>query len=100
MADGSNSSEVSIKKHVMYFKRCMDVLPSQCEALDTSRCVSPRTEGSHLTASLSPRMTLLFFCLSGLDVLNSLETVNDRRAEIIDWIYAQQILPDATDPGT
>ena len=44
-------------------------------------------------------MTLLFFCLSGLDVLNSLETIEDRKAEIIDWIYAQQILPDATNPG-
>ena len=40
MADeSSSSSEVSIKKHAMYFKRCMDVLPSQCEALDTSRSV-------------------------------------------------------------
>ena len=40
------------------------------------------------------RMTLLFFCLSGLDVLNSLDLTESRKKEIIDWIYAQQILPD------
>lgn len=42
----------------------------------------------------SYRMTLLFFCLSGLDVLNSLDLTESKKKEIIDWIYAQQILPD------
>ena len=39
------------------------------------------------------RITVLFFALSGLDVLNS---VNYNKAEVdgmIDWIYALQILP-------
>lgn len=29
--------EISIKKHVMYFKRCLEILPSQCQPLDSSR---------------------------------------------------------------
>ena len=29
--------DIAIKKHLKYFQRCMDVLPSQCENLDTSR---------------------------------------------------------------
>ena len=44
-------------------------------------------------------MTLLFFALSGLDVLDSLDIVADQRSEYIEWIYAQQILPDHKDPG-
>ena len=33
-------------------------------------------------------------------MLGTLEIIEDRKADIIDWIYAQQILPDATNPGT
>lgn len=41
-------------------------------------------------------MTLVFFALSGLDLLGALdENISDKRKEeIIDWIYAQQILPE------
>ena len=52
--------------------------------------------------NLSPsfhRMTLLFFSLSGLDVLDSLDLTPSRKLEIIDWIYAQQVFPDPSDTG-
>ena len=46
-------------------------------------------------------MTLAFFCLSGLDLLGVLEreTTEERRKTWIDWIYAQQILPNENNPG-
>ncbi len=44
-------------------------------------------------------MTLLFFSLSGLDVLDAIDLSPARKSEIIDWIYAQQILPDSINSG-
>ncbi|XP_069172496.1 geranylgeranyl transferase type-1 subunit beta isoform X2 [Procambarus clarkii] len=39
-------------------------------------------------------MTVLFFALSGLDLLDGLKEVTDKEREhIIDWIYSLQILP-------
>ena len=39
-------------------------------------------------------MTLVFFAVSGLDVLGSLESLSAKeREDIVEWIYAQQILP-------
>ncbi len=39
-------------------------------------------------------MTLAFFGLSGLDMLGALDTISaKRKQELINWIYAQQILP-------
>lgn len=45
---------------------------------------------------LNFRVTLLFFAISGLDVLNCLENVisTDRRKDIIDWIYKLQVVPN------
>lgn len=43
------------------------------------------------------RMTILFFGLSGLDVLDSLSVISDEdRAGMVDWIYSQQILPNTS----
>ena len=43
-------------------------------------------------------MTILFFCLSGLDILDNISVIDsERRAEIIEWIYSHQILPDQSD---
>lgn len=40
-------------------------------------------------------MTLAFFGLSGLDLLGALDAISaQRKQEMIDWIYAQQILPE------
>jgi len=42
------------------------------------------------------RLTIAFFALSGLDVLNSLDSLSDKnKQEIIDWIYSLQVLPNA-----
>ncbi len=38
-------------------------------------------------------MTVLFFALSGLDVMNALDTIEDQKNDIIKWIYAQQVVP-------
>ena len=42
-------------------------------------------------------MTVLFFALSGLDIMQSLESTEEHKQDIINWIYAQQVLP--TDSG-
>ena len=44
-------------------------------------------------------MTLVFFSLSGLDLLCALQEVESLRADIVEWIYAQQVLPDEAVPG-
>ena len=40
------------------------------------------------------RVTVAFFALSGLDVLNSLHLVENNKEEMIEWIYSNQKLPD------
>ncbi len=41
-------------------------------------------------------MTLLFFAVSGLDLLDCLDSVSaEDKESIIEWIYSQQILPAA-----
>jgi len=39
-------------------------------------------------------MTIAFFALSGLDLLNALDKIENERQSIIDWIYSLQVLPD------
>lgn len=69
------------KRHVQYFKRVLAVLPSSAASLDTSR------------------MTLLFFALSGLDVLQALDSISaEEQKQMVEWIYAQQVLPDKSNP--
>jgi len=41
-------------------------------------------------------MTIAFFAISGLDVLNALDAIDGEKANIIEWIYAFQVLPDAS----
>ena len=43
--------------------------------------------------SYSFRITILFFALSGLDLLNALDRVEEDKQGMINWIYAQQIVP-------
>ncbi|RUP50061.1 geranylgeranyl transferase type-1 subunit beta-like protein [Jimgerdemannia flammicorona] len=77
------ASDFSFKKHVAYFKRSLSMLPYNYTETDTSR------------------MTLAFFCLSGLELLGVLDeeiSAADKQ-DYVDWIYAQQILPDTADPS-
>ena len=39
------------------------------------------------------RMTLLFFAISGLDLLDALDSVEQQRDAIIEWIYSMQVTP-------
>ena len=38
------------------------------------------------------RLTIAFFALSGLDVLNALDEIAGDKANYIDWIYSLQVL--------
>lgn len=40
------------------------------------------------------RMTVGFFGISGLDMLDSLEVLESDKENIINWIYSLQLLPD------
>eukprot|EP00058_Branchiostoma_floridae_P024457 XP_002609947.1 hypothetical protein BRAFLDRAFT_124378 [Branchiostoma floridae] len=77
VCNSGTQSEFAKEKHVKFFKRCLQVLPSRYCSLDTTR------------------LTVAFFALSGLDLLGALETIN--KQEIIDWIYSLQVLPDKDD---
>ena len=42
-------------------------------------------------------MTLLYFVLAGLDLLDAVNQIPEtKRFEIVEWIYGQQVLPDST----
>ncbi|XP_078531649.1 geranylgeranyl transferase type-1 subunit beta [Lissotriton helveticus] len=60
-------------RHVHFFQRCLQMLPEGYSSLETSR------------------LTIAFFAISGLDMLDALKAVNS--AEIIEWIYSLQVLP-------
>ena len=45
-----------------------------------------------LRGSFKSRLTIAFFALSGLDVLNALDEIADDRENYIDWIYSLQVL--------
>jgi len=68
-------------KHLRFLQGCLRLLPSSYAAQDPNR------------------LTLLYFVVSGLDVLNSLELIKDKTS-VIDWIYSLQILPDKDNPRT
>ncbi|XP_054159504.1 geranylgeranyl transferase type-1 subunit beta-like [Oppia nitens] len=72
--DRNNDHQVFIRRNAKYLRRCLQVLPSSHSSLDISR------------------LTIAFFAISGLDLLNSLDVIEDDRQSIIDWIYSLQIL--------
>ncbi|CAG8483829.1 2741_t:CDS:2 [Paraglomus brasilianum] len=82
LTEDSSNITFDRDRHVMYFKRCMNYLPEPYTSNDTNR------------------MTLAFFGLGGIDLLNKIETIYSpvQREQWIDWIYAQQILPDKDNP--
>ncbi|CAG5135083.1 unnamed protein product [Candidula unifasciata] len=60
-------------KHIAFFKRVLQVLPSQ--QLDTHR------------------VSVAFFAVSGLDILESLQEIEVNKNNIINWIYSLQVQP-------
>jgi geranylgeranyl transferase type-1 subunit beta len=69
----------ALKRHVAYFKTNLLSLPEPYKSLDTSR------------------LNALFFCVASLDVMGALDVtlakVAMTRSQIIDTIYAAQLLP-------
>ena len=57
--------------HVRYFLACLKSLPAPYASLDTNR------------------MTIAYFCLSGLDLLGALDKVD--APVLVRWIYSQQV---------
>jgi len=51
------------------------VIPAQFSSLDVNR------------------NTLSFFAINGLDLLNRLDDIKISRSEMVEWIYALQVLP-------
>ena len=41
-------------------------------------------------------MTVAFFAISGLDMLNALDAIEKERNDIVRWVYSMQVLPDET----
>ncbi|RWS13653.1 geranylgeranyl transferase type-1 subunit beta-like protein [Dinothrombium tinctorium] len=64
------------QKHVGFLQRCLRVLPSDLSFFDTHR------------------LSLAFFVISSIDLLNSNALLNEERRAIIDWIYSMQIPPN------
>ena len=75
IASSSEGITLVKKRHAKYFLRFLNILPAE-----------------RMASYESSRMTILFFAISGLDVLGALEhsLSYERRAEIIEWIYSCQ----------
>lgn len=71
------NAEFKNKIHIKYLLRFLDVLPPSLITCDTTR------------------MTIAYFAISGLDILNALDSINEeRKKHIIEWIYSLQIVND------
>ncbi|KAJ2559590.1 geranylgeranyl transferase type-1 subunit beta [Coemansia sp. RSA 1933] len=69
------ATSLAVDKHARYFKHCLTMLPAETVSLDATR------------------MTLTHISLAGLAALGRLDEMvpEDKRAEVIEWVYAQQI---------
>ncbi|KAK5649841.1 hypothetical protein RI129_000870 [Pyrocoelia pectoralis] len=75
--DSEDKSVLHRKVHIKYLLRFLDGLPSEFTSCDTTR------------------ITIAYFIISSLDVLNSLNLINaERRIAIIEWIYSLQVVND------
>ncbi|KAG8231321.1 hypothetical protein J437_LFUL011146 [Ladona fulva] len=81
-----SSSPVDMKlakcKHVKYFLRNLKLMPARASSYD------------------STRLALAFFCISGLDILKSLDVFDEaERKSTIDWIYGLLVEPISPERG-
>ncbi|XP_049791198.1 geranylgeranyl transferase type-1 subunit beta [Schistocerca nitens] len=75
-----SENQLARKQHIRYLLRHLDILPSRLAYHDAAR------------------LTILFFALSGLDVLNALDELSEeKKKHIINWIYSLQVVPQETD---
>jgi len=72
-----DDSRLTRDLHIRYFKKSLQILPH------------------HYLAQDANRLTLAYFALAGLDILNGLQDNIDVK-NCIDWIYNLQILPSHT----
>lgn len=72
--------ELNKEKLIKFFMRSLFVIPHQYQSQDPNR------------------LTLLYFTISGLDILGALDKVENKE-RIIDWIYSLQVLPSASQTG-
>ncbi|XP_050543420.1 geranylgeranyl transferase type-1 subunit beta [Daktulosphaira vitifoliae] len=68
--------EFKPEQHKKYFRRSLDILPSESAMFDCSR------------------LTILYFVLIGLDVLDGLDLLTEEhKRSIIEWVYGLQLVP-------
>jgi len=74
MGNSSEPSSDELKllhsRHAKYFQRTLAVLPCSLASFDTQR------------------VTIAFFAISGLDVLDRLESIAESQPHIVDWLYS------------
>lgn len=73
--------QVDKEKLIKFFMRSLFVIPNHYQSQDPNR------------------LTLLYFTISGLDILGALDRV-ENKARIVDWVYSLQVLPSASDTET
>lgn len=62
--------------HARYFSRFLNLLPHRLSCHDSTRA------------------TIAFFAVSGIDVLDELDSISqESKKNIIDWIYSLQVAP-------
>jgi len=73
--------QLRIEEHKRYFRRSLDVLPSESAMFDYSR------------------LTILYFALIGLDILGGLDSLADGyKQDIVEWVYRLQLVPSENCP--
>jgi hypothetical protein len=65
--------QAALARTVKYFLNHIDMLPHHYQSLDANR------------------MTVLFFAVSGLDLLDKLDKVDCDA--VVNWVYSQQLVP-------
>lgn len=69
------------EQHKKYFRRSLDLLPSETAMFDYSR------------------LTILYFILIGLDILDDLGSLtDDYKRTIVEWVYRLQLVPNENCP--
>lgn len=79
MIEDDNEYSLARRQHIRYLLRYLEILPHRLANQDTSR------------------LTIAFFAISGLDVLNALDELSsENKQRAIDWIYRLQVLPNTS----
>jgi len=76
--DGSNAT-LSKDRHAKFFQRTLAVLPSSLKSFDTQR------------------VTIAYFAISGLDLLDKLGIIESQKSSMISWFYKCLISPKSGD---